>query len=83
MTASARKPHAFKPGDKVTVKETATRRNPAIILQYASYEGSSGPGYYASYDPPREGCASFWTHDGMLEPRFVANAPASADLIAA
>ena len=59
----------FKPGDKVFVSETPSRKVAAIIMREASYVGKSGPGYYASYDPPVAQCSSFWVHDRILELR--------------
>lgn len=59
---------AHKPGDRLEVFERG-EWVPCVILRVASYVGKSGPGYYASYDPPSDRCASFWCSDRALRGR--------------
>lgn len=57
-----------KPNDKLEVFDRG-QWVPCTILSIASYIGRSGPGYYASYDPPRADCAEFWCNDRCLRHR--------------
>lgn len=54
-----------RPGDKLEVFERGSWV-PCVILSIAGYAGKSGPGYYASYDPRRDSCSSFWCNDRVL-----------------
>jgi hypothetical protein len=62
----------YTPGDKLECFDVNGRWVHCVIVSIATYVGKSGPGYYARYDPTRDGCRSFWTNDRMIRERETA-----------